>query len=144
MRNVCTQAYELCVFKRDLIPVMQVGDPLSYVALKALTAITYPPGPTVEDYAKHINILASYKLEASLHPELFAKVMEYMASVIDAPIADDETLNRAEMAVTFIRNIVVIPSAPDIHERLFKILDEALLEASAPSIAAMVSPLFSS
>ena len=127
MRNVCTQAYELCVFKRDLIPVIQVGDPLSYVALKALTAITYPPGPTVEDYNKHINILASYKLEASLHPELFAKVMEYMASVIDAPVADDETLNRAEMAVTFIRNIVVIPSPPDIHERLFKILDEALL-----------------
>ena len=134
LRNVSVQAYELCVFKRDLVPVIQVGEPLSYVALKALTAITYPPGPTVEDYTKHMNILSSYKLEASLHPELFAKVMEYLAPVIDTPIVDDESMNRAEMAVTFIRNIVVIPSGPDIHERIFKILDESLLFDVIPTL----------
>ncbi len=127
VRNVSVQAYELGVFKRDLIPVIYVGEPYSYVALKALTAITYPPGATVEDYGKHMKILSAYKLEASFHPELFVKVMEYMAGVIDNPSASDEELNRAEMAITFIRNIAIVPCECDVHERLFKIFNEALV-----------------
>ena len=126
-RNVSTQAYQLGVLKRDLIPILMLDGPLSYVALKALTAITYPPSPNADEYDKQMEILTEYKTECSFHPEVFAKVLEFCSSIIENPRAESELLNRAELAMTFIRNIAIIPSPPDVHERVFKIFDDSLL-----------------
>lgn len=123
-RNVSAQCYQLSVFKKDFIPLLLTEGPLSYYALKALTAITYPPSPNAEEYDKHMNILADYKDKISYCPEVIAKVLEYCASIIENPRAEAALLNKAELAMTFIRNIAVIPCQPDVHERIFKIFDE--------------------
>ncbi|OHT09654.1 hypothetical protein TRFO_21372 [Tritrichomonas foetus] len=126
-RNVSTQAYQLGVFKRDLIPILLLDGKLSYNALKALTAITYPPSSNVEELEKQMNILVDYKIECSFHPEIIAKVLEYCSPIIDNPRAESTVLNNAELALTFIRNIAVIPCQPDVHERIFNIFNDFLL-----------------
>ena len=126
-RDVCRQVFELDVYKRDFIPLLLIGEPISYIALKALTAVTYMPSNNADEYEKHVEILKKYKYETSFHPEIFAKVLEYTASVIENPRAEVNLLNRAELALTFIRNIAIIPSPPDVHEKITKIFVDSLL-----------------
>lgn len=123
-RNVSAQCYQLGVFKKDFIPLLLTDGPLSYYALKALTAITYPPSANAEEYDKNMNILADYKDKISYYPDVIAKTLEYCANILENPRAESALLNKAELAMTFIRNIAVIPCPPDVHERIFKIFDE--------------------
>jgi hypothetical protein len=126
-RPVATHVYELGVFKRDFLPALLLGGQVGRLALMALTAVTYPPSPNVEDYQKQINILKSYQFEVSLRPEVFPKVLEWVAGIIERPDADETLLQPAELAMTFIRNIIVVPCDPPVHERLFQQLYDALL-----------------
>jgi len=126
-RNVSVHIYDLGVFEKDFIPILLLEEPLSYIALKAMTACTFPFSPNVQDPSKHMSILQRYKQIVAYRPEVFARVLEYCASIIENPRAEQLILNKAELAITFIRNIVVIPSVSDVHQSIFRILDESLL-----------------
>ena len=127
LRNISIHVHDLGIFERDLIPILMLEEPLSYIALKALTACTFPFSSNVQNPQIHLKILQDYKMICCSHPEIFAKVLEYTASIIENPRAEQSSLNKAELSMTFIRNISIIPSNSDIHERIFEILDESLL-----------------
>jgi hypothetical protein len=126
-RPVNTQVYELGIFKNDLIPALLLGGTPGRLALMNLTAITYPPRPNCEEYEKHISILQSYQFEVSLQPGVVNAVLDFASGMVERPDSNDSLLQPAELAFTFIRNIVVIPCDISIHDRLFAQLNDACL-----------------
>lgn len=127
LKNVSALVYQLGVFEKDFVPLFLYIDEMSFVALKALTASTFPVKSDNENLAYFNEILHHYKTILVKNKDIFIKVLSFTADVIQNPSTDQEKLNQAELALTFIRNVTVIPSNMNEHRLFIDILYDASL-----------------
>jgi hypothetical protein len=61
----------------------------------------------------------SVQFEVNLQLGVLLSMLAFAARIIESPDVDDLLLQRTELALAFVRNVVIIPCDPIALERLF-------------------------
>jgi hypothetical protein len=126
-RNVSAQAFQNGVFERDLIQIIHFDDDHSYTALKALAAFTTPLLHHVEQKEYHEGILLKYKKAIASNEKVISKRMSFLFPMMNNDHPSENDRNRSELVIVFLRNIALITSSSDIHERIMQIYSDNLV-----------------
>ena len=125
LKNLSLLVYNLNAFEEHFIHLIFSENPeIAFISLKALAACTYPYSSNVQNPQKMLEIYQHYKYVLVTHKPVLFQALTYLLNIVENPRSQTADFQRAEVCFTFIRNIAIIQSPPDINEALFDILED--------------------
>ena len=125
LKNLSLLVYNLNAFEEHFIHLIFSENPeIAFISLKALAACTYPYSSNVQNPQKMLEIYQHYKYVLVTHKPVLFQALTYLLNIVENPRSQTADFQRAEVCFTFIRNIVIIQSSPDINEAMFDILED--------------------